>query len=407
MSTNKLEAVFRPRARLLRLLGESLLRDEVIALIELVKNSHDADASFVEVQLHDVSDKEGKVVVRDDGSGMTLDKMLGTWMEPGTDDKHRNKYTPSGRRVLGEKGIGRFAADKIAERLELVTKTKDSKKEIYAVFDWSKYDEAVYLDQVSNHVEEREPETIKEQGTQLTLSRLRTAWNRNMVDKLHMGLLRLVSPLRKIEGFEIRLIAEDFPALVGEMREDIFEMALYRIEARVNTDGKITFRLNDKETREFHFVKNKKEAAPECGSFKVELYAWELTSAALQPLGIGVTKARQLIRSWSGVNIYRDLFRILPYGEQGEDWLELDRRRIEDPTVHFSRNQILGFVHITSESNTKVVDQTNREGLIQNAAYFDFRQVILQIVRRLENCHRQVPIGFQNFPIGSCILYSF
>lgn len=390
MAIVKEELVFKPRARLLRLLGESLLRDEVIALIELVKNSYDADATLVEVELLNVKTKEGEIIVRDNGSGMTWDNVRGPWMEPGTDTKNREKFTPRGRRVLGDKGIGRFAADKIAEKLELITKTVKSPKEIYAVFDWSKYDEAVYLDEIKNHIEVREPKVIKEQGTVLILSSLRTTWNKYMANKLHVGLLRLLSPFEKVEEFYIRLISNEFPELEGELRNDIFEKAPYRIKAHVGHDGKIICNIDEQKARKINFVKDKKEEAPECGPFDVELYAWELTPDILSRLGIGVTKARKLIRVWSGVNIYRDSFRVQPYGEVGEDWLELDRRRISDPTVHFSRNQILGFVHISSESNPKIIDQTNREGLIQNSAYFDLRLCVLQIMQQLENYRIEV-----------------
>lgn len=385
LMSSQVEAIFKPRARLLRLLGESLLRDEVVALIELVKNAHDADASVIRVELHNVRTKEGRIIITDDGCGMTLEKVLGVWMELGTEDKRRTKYTPSGRRVLGEKGIGRFAADKLAERLELITKTDKSDKEVYAVFDWSKFDDAVYLDEVRNHIEEREPKIIQKHGTTLILSRLRTSWTRAMANKLHIGLLRLVSPFRKVKSFEIRLFSNDYPHLEGELRNEIFEKAPYRIKAEVKSDGKIICEINDTEIREFNYIRDKKKVAPECGPFKVELYAWELTAPILKVLSIGVTGARKLIKAWSGVNIYRDSFRVLPYGEMGEDWLELDRRRIDEPAVRFSRNQILGFVHIGSEINPNLIDQTNREGLIQNRAFHDLRRCVLQIIRPIEN----------------------
>src|SRR5947209_4798042 len=78
---------FRPRARLLKLIGEELISDEVVALSELVKNAHDADATTVTVQFRGVTGPAGQIIVRDDGHGMALDTLLGRWMEPAASTK--------------------------------------------------------------------------------------------------------------------------------------------------------------------------------------------------------------------------------------------------------------------------------------------------------------------------------
>jgi len=107
---------FRPRARLLKLIGEELISDEVVAISELVKNAHDADSKSVTISFLGVTAPDGEISVRDDGTGMDRETLLGRWMEPAASTKvgaGRSK-TPRGRRVLGEKGVGRFAADKLA-----------------------------------------------------------------------------------------------------------------------------------------------------------------------------------------------------------------------------------------------------------------------------------------------------
>ncbi len=114
--------VFQPRARILRLLGEELISNEFIAVSELVKNSHDADAQNCIIRFTSVTRPDGEICIEDDGWGMSLDEFLGGWMQPGASDKRSadRHCTPRGRRVLGEKGVGRFAADKLASRLEIV-----------------------------------------------------------------------------------------------------------------------------------------------------------------------------------------------------------------------------------------------------------------------------------------------
>src|SRR2546428_14190350 len=100
----------RPRARLLKLIGSELISDDVVALTELVKTAHDADASAVTITFEGVTQPGGTITVQDDGCGMDLDTVLGVWMEPGASTKldSGHQVTSRGRRLLGEKGVGRF-----------------------------------------------------------------------------------------------------------------------------------------------------------------------------------------------------------------------------------------------------------------------------------------------------------
>jgi len=118
---------FRPRARILKLIGEELISDDVVAVSELVKNAHDADALLVTGSFRGVTGPDGEIVVRDDGCGMDRETLLGRWMEPAASSKLRadRNVTPRGRRVLGEKGVGRFAADKLAGSREMLSRPED------------------------------------------------------------------------------------------------------------------------------------------------------------------------------------------------------------------------------------------------------------------------------------------
>src|SRR4051794_32664938 len=110
----------RPRARLLRTFGEELISSEIVALIELVKNSYDADATRVVIRfLGPVEKGSGTIEVIDNGHGMSLETILGAWWEPATLFKKYDTRSPRfRRRVTGEKGIGRFATSKLANSLE-------------------------------------------------------------------------------------------------------------------------------------------------------------------------------------------------------------------------------------------------------------------------------------------------
>jgi hypothetical protein len=110
---------FRPRARIITTLGLELISSETVALTELVKNAYDADARYVLVALRPDATEPGletsSVEVLDDGSGMNSKDITSTWLEPATPSRRRQTATPSGRRVLGEKGVGRFASAKLGQ----------------------------------------------------------------------------------------------------------------------------------------------------------------------------------------------------------------------------------------------------------------------------------------------------
>src|SRR5712691_10526432 len=133
-------AAFRPRARVIRALGEDLIPDDNTAVIELVKNSYDVLARKVIVRLTEPSDlRDGAIEVIDNGHGMSLQTVLSAWMEPAVATKIAGKAISRTRRTLGEKGIGRFAAARLGRRLQLVSRVRGEDNEVVANFDWSKW----------------------------------------------------------------------------------------------------------------------------------------------------------------------------------------------------------------------------------------------------------------------------
>lgn len=376
---------FRPRARLLRILGEELIGDEIVAIMELVKNAYDADAENVLVELNNVKTDDGEIIITDDGCGMAMDIVVNSWMQMGTSFKRKRQFSDTKkRRVLGEKGVGRFAVDKLGQILELHTKTKKSTKVIYASFDWSQYDKELFLDEITHRIEEVGPIRIKKHGTILHIKKLRSKWDEKMVEKLNLSLLKIISPFCPSDDFRIRVISKEFENFQGEISNKLFDKAPYQMTARVKPDKEISIEIKGKDEYEIDIPKENKFV---CGPFKIFLRAWDLDADGLKPIGMGVYRARELLKKWSGISIYRDDFRIFPYGEEGEDWLELNRRRIDIPTERFSRNQILGFIEISRDHNPDLRDQTNREGLVRNQAYNDLKTIVLKVILELEN-HR-------------------
>lgn len=379
---------FRPRARLLKLIGEELISDEVVAVTELVKNSHDADASSVRIVFRNVTQPDGVIEIIDDGCGMDRDTFLGGWMEPAGSTKGADgvRVTPRGRRVLGEKGVGRFSVDKLGRHLELISLRKGHSGEVRATFDWDEFDESgQMLSEIRHRWEIRPASELKKHGTILRITGLRDVWSERMFRRLSTRLGRLQSPFGSSHGFTIHIESEEFPRYSGEVRSSFLDKAPYRIA--VAFDGRDSFRI-ETSGRELKRSRRSETADPSlgqlnCGPVRVTLYAFDLETDAVAAIGPRL-EVRAWLREWSGISVYRDGFRVWPYGEPHDDWLRLDQRRVNNPVVRLSNNQIVGFVEIGSDRNPELEDQTNREGLIHNDAFRDLRKAVEYALTLLE-----------------------
>lgn len=380
---------FKPRARLLKLIGEELISDEVVALTELVKNAHDADATGVVIRFRNVTTAGGSIEVVDDGCGMDREILLGQWMEPaastkGTDD---GKRSSKGRRSLGEKGVGRFAADKLGRYLELVSLRSGTKGEVHALFDWDRFDaDGAMLSDVKNRWEIRPASEISGSGTILRIGGLRQAWTERMFRRLSNRLSRLRPPFAHARGFSIRIESDEFPDYSGELQNGFLDRAPYSVDAVF--DGSASLRVvlaGNKATHPTGAVLG----PVSCGPVRIRLHAFDLETDAIARVGPR-HEVRSWLREWSGVSVYRDGFRLWPYGEPHDDWLRLDQRRVNNPVVRLSNNQVVGFVEISRDGNPELFDQTNREGLMNNQALADLRRLIEYVFVLLEGERQRI-----------------
>jgi len=397
---------FKPRARLIVLLGEQLITNEIIAVVELVKNAYDADATEAKVILEDIKSLEkGKITVRDNGTGMDLDTILKVWLELATEfrkmQREGEQKTPKfGRLPLGEKGVGRFAAHKLGNNVELVTRSEGSKEEIVVEVDWLKFEKG-YLNEIPVIWQVRYPEVFKDRtfGTMITVKNIRKTWDKKMVKRLYEKLQALNSPFIEKTDFKITLEALEFKEVLEGVPQlsEIFEKAVYSFEGRVNENGILHFNYSFRNPA-FEWLKReikegvedvrdprkfKDKRKPFCGPFSVRFYVWDLDPATL---GETITRTfyQNYVRSHTGIRIYRDGFRVWPYGEEDDDSFSLDIRRVNNPTQAVSRNQIMGVVEISSPASPELRDKTDREGLISNKEYEDFKELVIGCISVLE-----------------------
>jgi len=440
MSIRTGHAKFRPRARILKLLGEELITDEVIALVELVKNSYDADANNVTIQLDDITSVEdGKITIRDDGLGMSLDTVLNAWLEPGTSfrkaqreaGERTKKYK---RKILGEKGVGRFAAQKLGRMISLTTRNKYlnkneewvlSDEEILIEIDWSVFDENKYLSDIEVEYIISSPTEFRDScGTLIEINFIQSEWTKNKVLNLAQKLQGLESPFIDREKqdesviFNLNLKCKVFSEIIENIRpvSELLKDAIYKFEGSVNEEGilnayyeftnpafprlKKSLAISNLDIRDPDiFEENKETRAPKCGRLDFEYYVWDLDSKTLSETITRKTYV-EYIKPHTGIRVYRDGFRVWPYGELGNDWLNMDSRRVNNPKKVFSNNQIIGRVGITAEQNPKLKDKTDREGLILTTEYNDFVNIILSSINEFEILRRKDKDIIDNLRVG-------
>jgi signal transduction histidine kinase len=441
--SNELKALLRPRARIMRTLGRDLISNESVAVIELVKNAYDADASRVLIRfVGDLKPGSGQIEVIDNGHGMNLATITTVWLEPATVSKKTHRLSEKlRRRYLGEKGIGRFASARLAEELEVFSRREGDWQEAYAYFDWRQFDnDERYLDEVQILTETRHPLAIAPKGatsllwthdespserdlghgTVLRMSHLRTSWGGRELTELTRGLSRLMAPGETGSGdFEIFL---ELPEELSQFSKKIEPPAVldyphYIVRGNVEKDGSyhLTYdvvslgetheytgkyvrvraaRGTGYELRTLDALGKPKGSPPppadalqiETGPLTFEIRVWDRDELGnvIQQTNSTIKDIRRDLDAVAGVNIYRDGFRVLPYGEPHDDWLRLDLRRVQNPTLRLSNNQVHGVISITADENPNLRDQSNREGLEENQGVTDLRDVMSQILSRLE-----------------------
>lgn len=414
--TREIFQPFRPRARMLQLLGDELIASDRLAVFELVKNAYDADATHAIVDLNIDDSANSNIVIRDDGCGMTLEDIQSIWLVPG--DEHRKSQrralqrTPKHHRLpLGEKGVGRFAVHKLGNRIRLVTRARDS-DECVVEIDWNELISHPYLDEAPVRIETRPPQVFTQNatGTHILIDELRTIWRRGDVRRLHNQITSICSPFEESQGFRAILKVpnredwlSDLPDVKALLTQAFWKFSFvltgkaldwdyeFRKIPGMSLEGRSKHQLNDKlllsrssqSNRDSTDVVADESLTEGIGQVRGEFYVYDRDRNILRHL-----PHQQMITSYldeaGGVRVYRDGIRVYNYGESGDDWLGLDLRRVNTPTRKISRNIILGAIHLSLEDSTGLIEKTNREGFVDNYACEQLRRIVLGVLEILE-----------------------
>jgi signal transduction histidine kinase len=403
----------RPAARLISTIGEDLIGDVYAAMVELVKNSYDADATKVDITFTYTrieSENVLKIEIQDDGHGMSTETVKNSWLVPATKDKLTRSKSPNGRLFQGKKGIGRYAAAILGQ--ELILKTIDTEgTETEVLVNWSMFEQKEYLEDVEIVLSAQD--TKESNGTTLYITATGhkfQQWGRSELYSLTNELRKLKSPFKNYgsDDFSINLAFINCP--FEEYNNQIFEIEAfpiielfdYRIYGKISDTGKLTATYENKTEPNLPSFEIDKEiklssATSYCGPIEFDFRVFDRDPEAISnlidkglidpisKLAVGKREAKKMLDEVYGVNLYREGFRIRPYGNGGIDWLDLDKDRIQNPSLRISNNQIVGFVNIKPEAISRLEEKSARDGLKQNPAFFGLLLQLKTALSELED----------------------
>ena len=409
-STESIKIQIHPRA--FAAFGEELVTSDSVAVLELVKNAYDAYALSVDIRFDKDENRNPRIVIKDDGHGMTKDVIINAWATIATPYKKNN---PTVKRIIdgvehtrvvsGNKGLGRFSAARLGRTMTMITKTEDGPA-MEAYFDWSLFNEIERIDDCQ--MELKTLDNVKDTGTTIIIQDLNEKWdNSEKISDLMNELSRLITPFEEINDFDIKVTALDDTEGISVKPKNFIDKPVYKIVGSVDVNGSIAYKYyfdDGKHKREHDDaigwkIENYKDNADlldsgkqllkyTAGPFSFELRAWDMDSESIQTVSerfsIGKRDIRASIKLYKGISVYRDNVLVLPKSEAGRDWLGLDSKRISQIGRRLSTNQIVGIVQISNEHNPEIKDTTDREKLADNFQYKQFVEVMLEVVDALQ-----------------------
>lgn len=359
-------------------LGEELIPNPDQGIVELVKNSYDADATKCTVELINTETTGGTLVVSDNGIGMDLNVIADGWLIIGRSKKAARQPTPSGRSPVGDKGLGRLAALRQGSRVTLKTRPAGNSGIEYSLsINWEDFANARVVEDVYLDIEEQE--TQQPQGTDTIIHNLRFKLGKREVQRLARELLLLADPFDSKTGFRPRLVAPGFAELEKRVQEAYFEDAEYRLSASLDTDGKAEAKLMDWKG-DVLFHADHKELARQETSYKTVAAALEVWIFGLSSQTFSRRERKASvgeIRDWlsvaGGVHLYHRGLRVKPYGDLGNDWLNINLERAKAAEERPSTNTVIGRV-IVNDPDDVLTQKTDRLGFIENETFSELRQ---------------------------------
>ncbi|MBC8487564.1 MAG: sensor histidine kinase [Bacteroidetes bacterium] len=415
------ELQFRISAALKNIIGRDLITDDFIAVFELVKNSFDAYANKVKIAF-----EKDRLIIWDDGKGMDYDDIVNKWLfvaysakKEGIEDKelrreeyqdYRNRIQPK-RYYAGAKGIGRFSCDRLGSHLILTTKKPSKKAELEQIIvNWDDFEKDTKDQFININVKHEKNPTIEhlgfKQGAIIEISGLRSDWKREKILNLKYSLEKLINPFDIIDEKDAQKKENKFTISIeakhelekdqeyksprervnGPVKNFIFEtlnVKTTQVITEIDQTGKyITTELKDRGVV-IYKIREENVDFPFLEDVVVKYHLFYLNRAAknnfTRQMGIHAV-------NFGSVFIYKNGFRVYPFGEVGDDTLGIDHRHQQRYRSTLSTRNLLGRIEITGE-NDEFKEASSRDGgLIKTASYEQLVEGFMEkSLKRLEN----------------------
>jgi signal transduction histidine kinase len=433
---------FTIESRILRELGERLVKQPEVALLELVKNSYDADSLTCEI----LYAPPHQILVSDDGHGMTLNEFKNGWMRIGTSAKEASARSRVFRRVItGEKGIGRFAVRFLGKNLHLESTAFDSKRKIQTLlvadFDWPTFDRKEDLGKIEVPYRLMRAVDKAPSGTKLLITSLRPSASSVNLDSVRTASIGVVTPYQSLlprlpasrgrrkpeqdnqdQGFAVKLQPSVGEAEDGDVAGVVLDGAVLR--AKVDLKG----------DRLHLAVYRRNSAAPSIdivdrfpnviGPVYADIRFFPQRKGTFAGLSVDGRRAKSWVKNHSGVAVFDRVFRVHPYGLEVDDWLYLSTdtaKRERDPRSSIARKhfpmdvpthrstqlnymlrlpypqQLVGIVQVegvrtrdNSNDDEGLIAAADREGFVDNKAFRQLRDLIRGAVEAIASADREL-----------------
>lgn len=438
---------FNVSAKTARLIGRENVSNLEGALIELIKNTYDADAKKCVVYYEESS---GRLFIIDNGTGMNKSTIINNWMTIGNSTKRDNVYTKSGRVNTGEKGIGRFALDRISEKCKMLTVSNEERFEW--LVNWESFDSSEMItdtfaelndvsDNIPQYLFDIENEHLRnmlssdfcETGTCFILENLRDQWNEVLIERVKSSLQKLLPPMEN-NVFDLFFYLQDTNKKNAKIAPSLLNEYDYKLHFEVDDCRNCNIQIHrnefyfgtqfEKIIKKAMFSEEDKdyfndklitingsvndflpgiEEEINIGSFSGDVYFYKLvlqTDNQEKYFYKNFITKRTNFKELSGIKIYRDDFLVRPYGiygTTGYDWLDLSTRKAESPAAvshksgswRVQANQICGQIRI-SRLNENLPDKSSREGIVETREFKLFRELVINFIEKLEEDRQYV-----------------
>jgi signal transduction histidine kinase len=385
---------FEADAAIIDRLGRELVAKQETALIELVKNAFDADATKTDVVLHGRS-RNATLEIRDNGAGMTREELVNGFLRLASDLKVQTPISPTfGRQRAGRKGIGRFATQRLGYRLRLTTYAGSGKSAYRLTIEWDKFVPGATLQDIPVKLEEVLPGG---RGTTVRIEGLRDEWSDAQIRQAWEGVLALQQPFPVAQvrnrptadpGFKVRFLRKSEvlhdETLIADLQTEILDHLHAVIELEVDKKGNARWQLSKNRfgpTRTWSRIHHEHPESTNPPRYAHLRDAWmksyyAILNPTLFPRLVG-TRVRDVVSQQGGIRLYRNNFRVIPYGSPDNDWLRLDelyaKRSFLAP---IGNRNFFGVVEVRDPAGKLFEEHTSREGLIETPAFLELKELV-------------------------------